>query len=609
MVHEVPEARRRTAAGGGALRADRWLWPLALACGLAFSLSLGRLWPLAAGDLTRPRAELVRAADSVLAARGLLASRDAGAAYRRAAQLDTDEPALEYVERTYGRGAAQALGRAGAGLAAYDVLLKRPGDPDGLAVRLDPFGRTLGWSAGVQDDRVGARLTVDSARALARGALAAIGVREPPPSPDPAFRELGAPGDLAAGWRNAEWVKKGAASRERPRRTDHTFTYERTLDPLGDLRERAVATVSGDVVTGARRALVVPARGARAARARQAPVQALQTTGFALLVAGVIGALAVFLRRLRDGTARLGRAAFWSAVVFACAFLTNALADYALLAAWDPLWPRPVAVLADLAWRAQGTAWTFVVLFALIAAGDALDRGTAARQRAPGGPAGDDVDGPKGATLWALGRGRLADPAVGLASRRGFAIGLVCGGVMAGTVALLVATTGAFAAVQPRGFFFYGLNSAAPSVATLAFFVNIALLEELGYRFFAGQWLLGATRRPWVAVLVPAVVYGLTHTGLSFLPPVEPFWGRALVMTLVGCVWGWAFLRYDALTVVTSHLTADLFIFNWPRLASVHPEVRLAALATVAAPLVPALAVGAAAFARRARAYGLDAQR
>ena len=608
---------------GAAWRADRWLWPLALACGLAFFLALGRLWPLAAGDLTRPRAQLVRAADSVLAARGLLTRELArpgggGAAYRRATQLDTDEPALEYVERTYGRDAAQALGRAGAGLAAYDVLLKRPGDPDGLAVRLDPFGRVLGWSSGVQDDRTGARITVDSTRTLAHTALAALGVQSPPASVGPnangappavaATASAAAPGALAAVWASARWVERGAASRERPRRADHTFTYERVLDAPGDLRERAVATVSGDVVTGARRTLVVPARGARAARARQAPVQALQTAGFTLVVAGVIGALAVFLQRLRDGTARLGRAAFWSAVVFACAFLTNALADYALLDAWDPLWPRPVAVLADLAWRAQGTAWTFVVLFALIAAGDALDRGQMPNGPTPGGPAPGAVDGPRGATLWALGRGRLMDPAVGLASLRGFAVGLVCGGVMAGAVALLTATTNAFAAVQPRGFFFYALNSAAPSVATLAFFVNVALLEELGYRFFAGQWLLGVTRRPWVAVLVPALVYGLTHTGLGFLPPAEPFWGRALVMTLVGCVWGWAFLRYYALTVVASHLTADLFIFNWPRLASAHPEVRLAALATVAAPLVPALAAGAAALARRSRARRLRAR-
>ena len=342
-------------------------------------------------------------------------------------------------------------------------------------------------------------------------------------------------------------------------------------------------------MTSARRGLVVPAAGERAARARAAPVRALQTIGFALLAAGVIGAFTVFLLRLRDGSARLGHAAFWSAVVFTCAFLTNALADASQFAAWDPLWPRWISTLARLGDASAGSVWTMVVLLALIAAGDALDRESGAG---------------RGDALWALGRGRLTDPRVGLASARGFGVGLVCGGVMAATVLLLEREAGAFTAVQPRGFFFYALNSAAPSLSTLLFFVNIALLEELGYRFFAGAWLLRTTHRRWIAVLVPAAVYGLTHTGLDFLPPAEPFWARAVVMTLVGCVWGVAFLRWDALTVVVSHLTSDLFIFNWPRLASAHPDVRLAALLTVSVPLLPALGAGVLALVRRRATEG-----
>jgi hypothetical protein len=37
------------------------------------------------------------------------------------------------------------------------------------------------------------------------------------------------------------------------------------------------------------------------------------------------------------------------------------------------------------------------------------------------------------------------------------------------------------------------------------------------------------------------------------------------------------------------HFTADLFIFNWPRLASGDPVLVAKALATVAVPLVPAI--------------------
>ena len=73
------------------------------------------------------------------------------------------------------------------------------------------------------------------------------------------------------------------------------------------------------------------------------------------------------------------------------------------------------------------------------------------------------------------------------------------------------------------------------------------------------------------------------------MPPAEPWWGRALVLSVVGCVWGWAFLRYGALTVVLSHFTADLFIFNWPRLASGQTAVVTISALTIAVPLLPAL--------------------
>jgi hypothetical protein len=105
--------------------------------------------------------------------------------------------------------------------------------------------------------------------------------------------------------------------------------------------------------------------------------------------------------------------------------------------------------------------------------------------------------------------------------------------------------------------------------------------------------------------VIPALIYGLTHTRLDFLPPAEPFWGRAAVMTLVGCVWGWAFFRYDALTVVLSHLSADLFIFNWPRLTSHDPATVAAAALTMAAPLLPAVVAGAAWAFRRLRPGGV----
>jgi hypothetical protein len=543
-------------------RSDLVLAAVAVAAGALFFASLGRLWPLAQMDLHVPDGELQAAARDFLVESGFpVGGHDAESALR------VDPLLLDYLQRSFGDAGAQELVAAGHPVFWYEVLLKRRGDPDRYWVQLHPAAArsagVVGWGRTMQEDAPASAVSEAAARELALAVLASrFGVR-------PGGRS--AP---AAGAPEAAWREQGFYDQVRPARRDRFFVYERHLSLEPELRERLVVTVAGDRVTAVEHVLVPPEAARRAARVREAPVVALQMAGFVLAAAAVVAAFVVFLTRLRAGTARLGPAARWVAVIGLCFVATQALQSHRLLALWDPLWPRWVAGFESLGAAAAAGAWILLVLFVVIAAGDALDR--------------EAAGGVRGASLWAAGRGRLASPAVGLASLRGFLVGLLCGGVLAASVLALERLAGAWAPIQPQGFFFYALNSEAPALATLLYFLMVALVEELAYRFFAGGWVLAATGRRWLAVLAPAVLYGATHTGLPFLPPAEPFWGRAVVFTLVGCVWGWAFLRFDALTVVLSHYTADLFIFNWPRLGSGDPALVAQAVATVAVPLLPA---------------------
>lgn len=591
-------------------RSDLALAAVALVAAAVFFVSLDRLWPLARTDLHVPPPVLEeRARDFLLEAGFSVADHDAASA------LKVDASLLDYLQRAFGRAETQRLIASGYPVYWYEVLFKRRGDPDRYWVHLGGSGpgatgsaedagrragRLLGWGRTIQEDAPAGALDEGDARELA---LETLG------------RHLGVVLDAAAppeevGEPEAGWREQGFYDQVRPARRDRYFIYQRHLSREPELRERLVVTVSGDRVTGVDRSLVMPEAARRAARARRAPVVALQTVGILLAAAAVVGAFAVFLTRLRGGTARLAPAAKWIAVIGACFLATQALRGHELLAAWDPLWPRWIAALQTLALAAAPAAWILLVLFVVIAAGDALDREAAGRSDREGTPVGRRGSGPggnpgnrdlpdppgseprpdpRGASLWALARGRIASPAVGLASLRGFLVGLICGGVLAGSILALQALAGAWPPIQPQGFFFFALNSRAPLLATLLYFFMVALVEELAYRYFGGTFLLRATGRRWLAVLVPAALYGLTHTGLEFLPPAEPFWGRAVVMTLVGCVWGWAYFRYDALTVVLSHFTADLFIFNWPRLGSGEPLLAAKAAAVIAVPLLPAL--------------------
>jgi hypothetical protein len=526
-------------------------WVLVFVClagGVLFYRSLDVLWPLARTPLVIPEDRVVSLARKALERLGFELQ-----GYRAASWVTVDREALDYVERAFGREQTQIWISRGLPLFEYRVSFKHPGETKTYLVVTHGDRSILGFSLRVEEDEAGGRVTEEKARSLAQGVVRDhLGLR----SEDEAL------------------VERSVTSSERPARLDHRFVFERALSDDPELRERVTVTVAGERVVSAWRSLVVPAEAGRASRAAQAPGIALETVGFGLLSIAALGAFFVFLRRLQDGTVRLGRALVWPGVVLVCFMATTMLESASVFRSWDPLWPRWVSGLRHLVFGGIEQFWVLLVLLAVVAAGDALDRSGGLR---------------RGESLWLLARGRILDRSVASASGRGCLVGLLCGGVMALAGLLLQWTVGASTSIQPRGFFFYPLNSDAPIATSLFFFWGVALAEELGYRFFGGTWLLGLTRRRWVAVLVPGLIYGLTHTRLDFLPPAEPFWGRALVLTLVGCVWGWAFFRFDALTVVLSHFTADLFIFNWPRLASGQSDVVAASILTICVPLVPAL--------------------
>ena len=515
-----------------------------------FLPSLGKLWPLVDADITRDPDELVPAAREFLESRGFDLE-----GFRTAGTVALTGP-VTYLESAFGQDQVQSWIREGLPLVEYRIGFKKPGEPRALFASIHPNGSVISWRKLLEEDDPGPSISEEDARTLARQALT---------------EGLGL--DLAG------WVEKTVAVTERPERRDTSFVLERLVSEEPEFREQVLAVVAGDQVIYATRYDVTPGPARRAARAAEAPERAMQSIGFMLLGVAVVAGFWIFLTRLRDGSVRLARSALLAVFIFACLLATWLLQTGYLFSQWEPLWPQWISNLQYLGGRAQMETWMTLVLLALIGAGDALDRESGAG---------------RADSLWALFRGKVLDPAVGAASYRGFTVGLICGGVLTGGVLMLQTVAGAQVALQPRGFFFYALNSASPALSTLLFFLNVALLEELGYRFFAGAWLDRIQRWRWVAILVPAAIYGLTHTGLSFLPPAEPFWGRAVVMTLVGCVWGWAFFRYDALTVVLSHWTADLFIFNWPRIASGKTGLIAVAMLTIAVPLVPAVLGGIA---------------
>ncbi len=537
-------------------RVDKILAVLAVLCGALTFVALPQLWPLPDMDLDADRGELIADARVFLTERGFDVD-EASASVK----LKVDARDLDYVEESFSREQVQDFIRDGARLYWYEVLFKQQGTKVTWRVDVNPNTGVIAWRKGIQDDTPGARLSKDEAKELAL-----VAIRDGLQLDVSDFREV------------------QASSTRRGSRTDHVITWRRRIAKSPRLDERLSVSVRGDEVTYAGLDYEIPAKARRAMKASEAPRKLLEAIGFTLLAIGAVIAFVVFLKRLQAGDVKLTGALRWTAVAASCLIATSLLRQGWLFGLWETLWPRWVSDVVELLQYHVHMAWVYIVILGVIAAGDAIDR-----------EAGHN----RGESLWLMSAGKLHHPKVAAASARGFAVGLLCGLVLAVVIAAEVFFFDGRIDLQPRFYFMTVLNAASPAWMSLLIFLPIAMGEEIGYRLFLGTYLEKKTGLRWLAILVPAAIYGIVHTDFAFLPPEHPWWGRAVAMTAIGVVWGWAFFRFDALTVVLSHWTADLFIYNWPRLASDDPLTLGATVLTLLVPLIPVAAW--ALFGRMAR--------
>jgi hypothetical protein len=107
-------------------------------------------------------------------------------------------------------------------------------------------------------------------------------------------------------------------------------------------------------------------------------------------------------------------------------------------------------------------------------------------------------------------------------------------------------------------------TTAVPAVVALVGGGVAAIWEETAYRLFAVPLCKRHLEYTSLALLVPAVVWGLGHAGYAVLP----IWARVLETTIIGVILGYAFLRWDLLTTVSAHFTLNATAVAVPMLAA-----------------------------------------
>lgn len=432
--------------------------------------------------------------------------------YSVGAGFGSDGETSVYLQRTL------PAERASGAMAEYsvqrwEVRFFKPLEGEQFIVRVDPeTGEVVGFEHVVPDDASGEALSRAEARALAEGFL----------------RERGH--DLGS----YEPVKN--ASTDRPNRRDHTFVWRHESRGVGDAPYEVRVEVHGGRIGAYERGLNVPDSFTHDYQVQQSR-SLLPTVGFLLLsVAFGVAAIYYGLRYYKRETfqTRYGLALGGTVAVLSLVASVNGLPGVrtAIPSTLDP-----------------GAFYAIVAVIAVFAAGllgaiTLIAAGTGARLAA------EVLDRAPVTRLEGL-REREQRRRVAASSARGFLLAFVLLGIyglfyLAGTAYFDVWLPATPATAQAA-------TTAVPALVALTTAGTAAVWEEVAYRLFAIPLCKRYLEYTAAAVVVPAFVWGLGHSGYAVLP----YYTRIVETTLLGIVLGYAFLRWDVVTTVAAHFTLN----------------------------------------------------
>ncbi len=104
------------------------------------------------------------------------------------------------------------------------------------------------------------------------------------------------------------------------------------------------------------------------------------------------------------------------------------------------------------------------------------------------------------------------------------------------------------------------LSTFFPFLYPLTFSLEAALGEEFMFRMFLITFLLKYTKKPYVALLISALLWGFAHSTY----PVFPVYIRAIELTIFGYFMGWVFIKYGIEAVIIAHYTMDALLIGIP---------------------------------------------
>ncbi len=143
--------------------------------------------------------------------------------------------------------------------------------------------------------------------------------------------------------------------------------------------------------------------------------------------------------------------------------------------------------------------------------------------------------------------------------------------------------------VAMEGFDVWAVSDPADSVFNMTYPALFPLMawaaaisEEAVYRLFGIALFWKLTRSKFLAVLIPSMIWAMSHTQY----PIYPVYTRFVEVTIIGLIFGYMFLKYGFLTAMFAHAAMDSILMGLSLMYMGQPSQVLAGAAYL---LVPAL--------------------
>jgi len=491
-------------------------------------------FPQASLSLRYSKSEITAQAAEFLSAHGVNT-----AGFRQLTLFDPDDRARLFLERELGLEEANRLIEERVPVWRWRARWFRPPEKEEMAVYLSPQGRLVGFRHVVEEAAPGARLASEEARLIAEKFLR---------------------GQTEAPHRLVEQRVE-----ERPARRDHLFTWEEEGFAARGATLRRRVVVEGDRIGEYLEFLHVPEQWERDFARMRSANELFQWAAQASFAVLFVAAVVLVIRWLRRRLIAWRPLVALSATIGGLMVLNqlNLLAFF--IDGMSTSTPFGESVLFGLLGAVGAGVGTFFYVILAAAAGEPLYRQAH----------------PRKVSLASLFSRR------GLATKEFFLACVTGYGLTAVHLGLVVAfylVGRRFGAWSPQDVGYSDLlSTAAPWLYPLTISVLASASEEFWFRLLAIALLKRYLRSDWLAIVVPALVWGFLHSNY----PQQPGWIRGVEVGLIGILAGVVMLRWGIMATLVWHYAVDAVLIGMFLFESGSWYFRLSGAAVAGVVLLP----------------------